>query len=274
LIKLPAIVITGGLVAAACGGSPATPPPVVNTPPVIESLTIAPRAEADRPLQITATVKDTETPISQLTYTWSASPQSGTFSGTGAAVMWKPPKGQKTPDLYTISLTVTEAYTSAGQAKQNSVSGSATVRYNDSPAEVAFVGRDFLVTKFGDVNVGAAEAVSNFSDSCPGKAAEFEDVKNNRINFEILTASFTAEAIAFDSTLTTGTVDGPCRFEDKPRNGPNAGRIESVSGSCHLTTVYENFRWLLCESTFSGETTLESLRGRVPGRVVRAATAR
>ena len=65
---------------------------------------------------------------------------------------------------------MTEAYTSAGQAKQNIVSKSTTVHYNDSPAEVKFLGYDFLVLKFGNFNVSPAEAVSNFSDSCPGKA--------------------------------------------------------------------------------------------------------
>jgi hypothetical protein len=286
LIKLPAIVITGGLVAAACGGSPATPPPVVNTPPVIESLTIAPRAEADRPLQITATVKDTETPISQLTYTWSAAPQSGTFSGNSvngsqALVTWQPPKGQKTPDLYTVTLTVSEAYTSAGQAKQNVVSSIATVHYNDSPVEANAVAYDFLVYKFGNVNVGPTEAVSNFSDStqpqpdgkiCSDeKAYEFDQVKDNRENFHILGASFIQTTSSFNSTFTNGIVDGRCQFEDIPNSGPNAGRREFVSGTCHLTTVYENFRWLLCVSNFlgDGDPVLASLRGRVPGRPVR-----
>jgi hypothetical protein len=280
---LASVVVTGGLVAGACGGSPSAPPPVVNTPPVIESLTIAPRAEADRPLQITATVKDTETPISQLTYTWSASPQSGTFSGNSvngsqALVTWQPPKGQKTPDLYTVTLTVSEAYTSAGQAKQNVASSSGTVHYNDSPVEANAVAYDFLVYKFGNINVSPAEVVSNFSDStqrqpdgsiCSDeKANELNDVTNNRENFEIRGALFIQTVTSFNSTFTNGIVDGHCQFEDVPKSGPNAGRREFVSGTCHLTTVYENFRWLLCVSNFDadGDPVLASLRGRVPGR--------
>ena len=271
---LAAIVVTGGLVAAACGGSPTVPPPVVNTPPVIESLTIAPRAEADRPVQIAATIKDLETPLNQLTYTWSASPQIGTFSGNSvvgsqALITWRPPKGQKTPDLYTVTLSVNEAYTSAGQTKQNSVSSSITVHYNDSLAEMQALGYDFLVYKFGNFSVSPSEAVSNFSDSCRGKAAEFDDITANRANFHILSASFIQTAISVDSSLTSGTVDGRCQFEDIPNSGPNAGRREFVSGTCHLTTVYESFRWFLCDSTFEGDgdPTLASLKGRVPGRI-------
>lgn len=281
---LAAVVTTGGLVAGACGGSPTVTPPVVtNTPPIIESLAIGTRAEADQPIQIVATVTDAETSLGQLTYTWSASPQNGMFSGSSvsggqALIMWRPPTGQKTPDLFTVTLTVSEAYTSAGQAKQNVVSSSTTVHYNDSPAEVAFLARDFLVTKFGNFDVGPAEAVSNFSDSnqrqpdgkiCSDeKALEFDDIKTNRENFHILSASFIPTAIAFNSGLTNGTVDGRCQFEDIPNTGPNAGHREFVSGTCHLTTVYENFRWFLCVSNFAGDgdPTLASLRGRVPGR--------
>ena len=271
-----AAVVTGGLVAGACGGSPTvTPPPVTNTPPVIEALSIGPRAEADQPIQIVATVKDLETPLSQLTYTWSASPQTGIFSGNSVVgsqvqIMWRPPKGQKTPDLYTVTLSVNEAYTSAGQTKQNSVSSSTTVHYNDSLAEMQALGYDFLVYKFGDFTVSPAQAVSNFSDSCRGKSAEFDDIQANRDNFHILSASFIQTMISVDSSLTTGTVDGRCQFEDIPNSGPNAGRREFVSGTCHLTTVYESFRWFLCDSTFAGDgdPVLASLRGRVPGRIM------
>jgi hypothetical protein len=251
------------------------PPVVTNTPPVIESLAIGTRAEADVPIQIAATVRDAETSVTQLTYTWSASPAIGTFtghsvSGSQALIMWRPPEGGKTPDVYTVTLTVSEAYTSAGQARQNVVSSSTTVHYNDSAAEMQTLAYDFLVYKFGNFEVGPSEAVINFSDTCPGKAAEFDDVKANRENFEILGASFTQVTSTPDSSLTTGTVEGRCQFEDIPKSGPNAGRRQFVSGTCHLTTVYHDFRWFLCESRFLGpyNTTVESLRGRVPGRIV------
>jgi hypothetical protein len=267
-------VVTSG--AGACSPT-ATPPAVTNTPPTIESLTIGPRAEADQPIQVAATVTDAETPLAQLTYTWSASPQLGTFSGntfsgSQALITWKPPSGQTTPNVYTVTLTVSEAYTSAGQAKQNIVSKSTTVHYNDSPAEVKELARDFLVVKFANVNVSPADAVSNFSDSCPGKAAELSDIKDNRANFQILSGSFIPNAPSFNSSFTEGTVQGSCQFEDIPNSGPNAGLKEFVSGTCVLTTVYDNFRWYLCQSNFVPpyETTLASLRGRVPGQIGRS----
>jgi hypothetical protein len=264
-----ATAIAGAVAIGACGGSPVAPPSVVNnTAPTIESVTIASlRAEADREMQITASVKDAETPLDQLTYTWSASPHIGTFTASGATVMWRPPKGQTTPDLYTITLTVTERFTSAGQTRQNTASSSATVRYNDSPAEVTFLAKDFLEDKFGDFRVSPAEAVSNFSDSCRGKADERNDVELNRKNFHILSARYQVESISFNGDNTRATVKGQCIFEDIPNSGPNAGRRQRVAGICTLDNVYENFRWFLCRSSFDGTgTTLLTLEpGRVPG---------
>lgn len=267
------------LVAGACSGSPTvTPPVVVNTAPTIESLvTASPRAEADVPIQVTAVVKDTESTLDKLTYTWSASPQPGTFGGTPSFIgnqvinTWRPRNGEKSPDLYTITLTVSESYTSAGQARQNIVSAATTVHYNDSLKEMTDLAYDFLVYKFGNFDIGPAEAVSNFSDSCDGKAAEFDDVKDNRAEVRIISALFPSPVATFNNDdLTKGTVEGPCRFEDIPNSGPYAGRHEFVSGTCLLTTVYEsaNFRWRLCESFFNGpyNTEIVSLRGRVPGR--------
>jgi hypothetical protein len=261
------------IVAGACG-SPTVPPPVViNTPPIIDSLVIAgTRAEADQPIQVTAVVKDVETPLDQLTYTWSASPQIGTFSGTGASVMWRPPKGQKSPDVYTITLTVSEAYTSAGQSKQNSVSSSTTVHYNDSPAETIALAVQFI-KDFGTFAVSPEQCVRNFSSTgnCAGeKQQELEQIRDNRLNFVILSAIFVSPVATFNGSLTAGSVEGPCIFEDIPNSGPNAGHREFVSGTCYLTTVYENFQWFLCKSNFfDGRVDLASLKGRVPGRIGR-----
>ena len=267
------------VLASGCKGStPVTPPAVINTAPIIDSLTMASaRAEADRPIQVTAVVRDAESTIDKLTYTWSASPQAGSFGGTMSFIgnqvinTWWPPKGETTPDVYTITLTVSEAYTSAGQAKQNVVPSSTTVHYNDSLKEMTDLAYDFLVYKFGNFNVSPAEAVSNFSNSCPGKAAEMHQIENNRRDYHILSASFPAPVASTNSSLTTGKVEGPCTFEDIPGPGQdNEGRREFVHGTCLLTTVYESetFRWRLCDSFFNGPhyTELASIRNRVPGR--------
>jgi hypothetical protein len=267
----PAVAVALGV--AACGGSnPMTPPPVVNNaPPSITSLAVpAARAEANRPIQVTAVVTDAETPIDQLTYTWSASPANGTFSGGGASTTWTPPRGQKTPDVYTITLTVAERYTSAGQSLQNSVSRSTTINYNDSPLEALTIGVQFI-KDFGTFSVSPDECVRNFSNSCRGKQEERDQIAANREAFRILSAEFSGvPAVTFNTELTAGTVEGPCVFEDIPNSGPNAGRRQRVSGTCHLTTIYENFRWYLCDSFFLEpyNTVLLNLRSRAPGRVV------
>jgi hypothetical protein len=253
------------------------PPVVVNTPPTIDSVAIGTtRVEAGQDVQVTASVKDAETPLDQLTYTWSASPHSGTFTGTGATVTWRPPTGETTPDLYTITLTVTEHYTSAGQPAQNVVSFGATVHYNDSHKESVDLAALFL-QDFGTFTTSPAACVRNFSDNgrcAQEKADEFSQITNNRLNYHIWGSTFTATNVTFDAPRQNGVVDGPCVFEDTPNVGvspplPNAGKRELVAGICHLTTVYENFQWRLCVSNFDPpfNNTVESLYGRVPGHV-------
>ena len=97
------------------------PPPVNNTPPTISSLTLnASRVEAGENAVATATVQDVETPVDQLQYDWSASPVNGSFSGTGRQVSWRAPFLQA-PGLFSLTLRVTENYSSNGTPKQNSV---------------------------------------------------------------------------------------------------------------------------------------------------------
>jgi hypothetical protein len=266
---------------ASCSDSTTIPPaPVNNTPPTIVSVaTASDRVEADRPLQVSAVVSDPESPVASLRYAWTATPQPGAFApvtsfdGSQALNTWRPPKGQKTPDLYTVLVTVTESYTSAGQAKLNTVSKSTTAHYNDSPMENADLGYDFLVKKFGNYTVSPEEAVSNFSDSCAGKEQELSDIENNRANFMILSAAFPSPTVTLNTALTEGVVEGACTFEDIPKSGPNAGKREFVNGTCLLTTIYEsaNFRWRLCTSNFLPpyNTVPANLRGRVPGQIMR-----
>src|SRR5262245_43739051 len=109
------------VIAWACGTStPTNPPPpaVTNAPPVIQSVAVsAVRVEAGGDVQLTATVTDAETPVSQLVYAWSASPITGSFTGTGSTVTWHAPASAMTPTVVTFTVVVTESFTSAGQAK-------------------------------------------------------------------------------------------------------------------------------------------------------------
>lgn len=239
-----------------------------NTPPTITEVTVTgERVEADEEVEIMALVGDEETPLDQLTYTWSAAPSAGTFTGDGPVVRWRAPKQQTSPDTYTFTLTITETYTSAGEAKENTVvSSPVAVHYNDSVAEVTGVAEQFY-RDFGTFSVSPEQCVRNFSDNCKGKQEELEDIRGNRATTHILSSTYTATHITFNSSRTSGTIMGPCTFEDIP-NG--TGRRQRVSGDCLLTTVYENWRWLLCDSNFlNGRTTPASnLRYRVPGRII------
>lgn len=263
-----ASVVAGSLatLAGACGGTPpmtptppvVVPPVVINTPPTIESITLGSnRVEAGSEVDVTAVVKDAETPIDQLAYTWSAAPPGGTVTGTGPAVKWRAPTGQPTPAVYTLTLTITEKYTSAGEAKENVVvSTPASVHYNDSFAEAGALVTQFL-TDFSTFSVSPEMCVRNFSDNCRGKQDELQDIKNNRANFRILGGVFGPQQISFDATLTNGIVSESCTFTDIV----NATQVrETVTGTCLLTTVYENWRWLLCSSLFNdGRVTFNTL---------------
>jgi len=249
------------------------PPPVVrNDAPIIASLTIAsPRVEADQEVGITAVVTDAETPLDQLTYQWSATPVNGEFSGTGRAARWRAPRQQKTPDLYTLKLLVSEKYTSAGQPQENSVSSTVQAHYNDSMREITTISMRFLTELFPTYTVPAQQAVADFSDSCSEKVSEYNDVANNRINFQILSGTYTNVSVTPNGDRTFADVSGTCVFKDIPKDpkNPYFGKTETVTGICRLTAIYESWRWWLCSSHFEGiGVTVNSLRYRVPGRII------
>ena len=253
------------LILAACNNDstvgPTPPPPVTNTPPVIQSLTLdSARIEAGQDVQLTAVVQDAETPTSQLTYAWSASPAGGTFTSQGAQATWHAPAMGSTPSTYTLTLTVTEKYMSAGVQKENTVTSSAQVHYNDSVAEITEITLDFL-TDFSTYSVTPARCVRNFSDNCPGKTDELHDVEENRALFEILGGTFSVSSVTLNSDRTAADIVAPCTFRDIVKA---SGVHEAVVGTCLLTAVYEGWQWFLCESHFSWEgTTTSSLRTRL-----------
>jgi hypothetical protein len=256
-------------VTGACGSPTGPSTTVANPPPVItETRTSSPRVEAGEEVELTVFLKDNETPLDQLTYTWSVSPPGGTFSGTGRSVRWRAPKLQKTPHVYTLLVTVTEPYTVGRLRQENRVSSSAIVHYNDSASEVNGLAIQFY-NDFGTHSVSAVQCVRNFSDSCEGKRWEREDIQRNRdrTDYRIVSSTLSSTPeIEFDSTLGSGTFLQPCTFEDISLT---TGKRQRVSGDCLLTTVYEDWRWWLCESYFLYDvTTFESLRHRVPGRVI------
>lgn len=256
------------------GPTPPPPPPVViNTPPAIAEVRIGgPRVDANQEVEVTASVQDAETPLDQLIYAWSASPANGTFTGNGPLARWRAPGQQKTPDIYTLTLTVTEKYMSAGQAQENRVSSSVTVHYNDSVAEVNALAVQFY-KDFGTYEASATECVRNFSDNgtCASeKQAELEQIQanRNRRDYRIVGSTLNMTPnITVDSRMTGATFLQSCTFDDVSTVN---GKHTLTTGDCLLTAVYENWRWWLCRSNFLNGMATESssLKLRVPGRVI------
>jgi hypothetical protein len=230
-----------------CSKDPVTPTPVTNTPPVIDSVTVdVTHVEAEDEVQLTAVVRDTETAVGQLTYTWAIAPSRGTLVGSGAQVRWRAPKGASTPDQYTFTLTVTERYTSAGVQKTNEVSKSVQTRYNDSVPEISNLVTVFL-NDFGNDSISPEQCVRDFSDSCPGKAAELQDVKNARACCVNMGATLGTPNVTVNNSRTFADVFVSCEFVSRNRM---TGVIGTAKGTCRLTAVYESFRWWLCDSLF------------------------
>jgi hypothetical protein len=241
------------LSAAGCGNSPAGPSgnpsmqaATVNEPPVIHSIAVSRmRAEADQPVQVTAFVSDAETPVDRLLYEWTAAPAAGTFVGDGPVVDWRPPRGSRTPETFTLTLKITEMYAQGSRTMRNGASSTVQMHYNDSSAEITALSLQFL-KDFSTYNVSPAECVRNFSDSCEGKSEELGDITYNRQNFQILDGDYHVQSITYNGDRTFASVTAPCTFHDIPRGGSR----EQVDGTCSLTAVYENWAWWLCKSNF------------------------
>lgn len=247
---------------AACSGNPTQPtasapgqaaitPPMIKTAPVITSLTIAPRVEADDDVTLVATVEDADTPIDSLQYQWSVAPSRGAFVGTGRQVTWRAPRGEHTPDVFVFTLTVIDDYLAGTQPAVQRTSASLSVHYNDSHAETTTLALDFL-RDFANTSVPADQVVRNFSDSCPGKAAELQNVQTNRRDYLMLGGDFTVSLTGLYENRTVGEIVAPCTFR---RVSKATGKTETTAGTCALTTVYENWRWMLCDSRFPVGTT-------------------
>ncbi|MEO6236163.1 MAG: hypothetical protein ABIQ52_04140, partial [Vicinamibacterales bacterium] len=187
------------------GGGVPPPPVVVNTPPQIKSITAseAARVEVGSPTTLTAVVEDAETPAANLTYAWTA--ETGSFSGTGAAVTWTAGPDAKTPADVILTLTVTERYTSAGVAAENKVTGTTSVHLNNSPKELADLSLRFL-TNFATSSVPPEKCVAEFSDTCNGKKDELKDITDNRHDFEILRSELRPTGVDIASSRTAATV--------------------------------------------------------------------
>lgn len=263
--------------ATACGGTPNGPGPItqppptqpVNLPPTIESIAVgAERAEVGDEVAVTAAVRDTETAVNELQYAWSA--DGGTFSGEGASVRWRPPADRATPAEYTMRLTVTETYgfaDASGVRPKHVVTATSTasVRVHNSPREVGELALGFL-RDFATSAIPADVAVRDFSDSCKGKSEERDNVSDNRTYYEILASSLNLMDVSIASSRVAGNARVACGFTSRVkacqpgRRNCVVGATEKVAGDCMLTTVYEQRRWRLCNSTFENGVDLPAAR--------------
>ena len=249
--------------AIGCGGSPidpgpVTPPPAANQAPNIESITTsAQRIEVGETVTVTASVRDAETPADQLIYEWSA--DGGTFAGQGASVTWRPAGDAATPANVTFRLTVRDVYGTApagGTRPEHRVNGTSNpIRLHNSPRELGELAMRFL-NDFATSSVSPDACVREFSDSCNGKAAELNDIRDNRRDYDVVSSTLRLRNAAVAGTGLTGNMNVDCAFTSRykqcPPTIPNCpiGGLESVSGSCLLTAVYEQNRWWLCQSNF------------------------
>jgi hypothetical protein len=244
-----------------------------NTAPVIASLTAqgtranepASFADNNEEIVLTATVTDAETPVNQLTYEWSCDLGSMT-AATGATARWRAPVTIGAPVNATVTLKVTEVIATARGTQpvitQNTI-GTATVSVHNSTKEAGDYAKQFLLD-FSNSALSPEYVVRDFYDGCPGKAAELDDVRNNRDNYYIRSYSVadpSSVTVNFKSSFPlpnhypTRSGDGlvivQCEWHDtyKP-----SGAQGTTIGPDYVTVVYRNNRWWLCNSDFPAGT--------------------
>jgi hypothetical protein len=283
------------LLVGACGGTPVspspnpgggqgntTPPP--NNPPVVESIAIqgsrpnepANFADVAEAIAVTAKVRDDETAVDQLQYTWTAT--AGTFSGTGASVTWTAPATVPAAPLgspgqvVTVTLTVVERYGTAAQFEHR-VTGTATLSLHDSRNEVGEMAWQFLMD-FSDSSIRDIPFIMrNFSRArCPQPSevdAETSQVTDDRRDFR--RTSYTVTRVPASVNFRSSCpIDGkrgdacvvvPVVWADIRLSTNQPG---STRGNDGIAAAYspDDGRWWLCASTYHATSTIGPLHYR------------
>ena len=227
-----------------------------NSAPVIRTITAQgtrprqPAAFADygETIQVSLSVVDAESAPAQLLYQWQ--PCDGVIIGTGPQVEWRAPVGGSLPSTCTIRVTVTDG--------PHVLTTSISIRLHNSIAEVGALAREFL-TEFANSAIPAVTTVRNFSDSCPGKLDELQQVAVNRRDYNIISALYgdARVTVAFGGMCKTKTADAcvttpaEWRSTHKPTQ-----QLEIATGISTISGVYRDSRWWLCDSLFDGPSTL------------------
>jgi hypothetical protein len=253
------VVTLNGRTAVLTGGfryEPAGP----NTAPVIRSIAAQGRrlrqppafADYGETIQITLVVEDAESPAAQLVYQWEQN-CSGTFSGTGPQVDWTAPAGGTLPSTCNIQVTVTDG--------PHVLTRSITVRLHNSVVEVGALALEFL-EEFANSTIPAETTVRNFSNSCPGKAAELKDVQDNRRDYIHVSHTYGPAKItvAFGGVCKMKTADACVITPVEWRSTYIPTKeLKVASGISTISGIYSDSRWWLCDSLADGGSTLNSL---------------
>jgi hypothetical protein len=271
------------LVFAACGGSPNGPGPVTPPPggggitpppnavPTIQSVAIhgtrskEPENFADvgEVVNVTADVKDAETPISQLQFNWSA--PVGTFSGTGASVTWQAPAQVTGPTDVVLTLEVVERYGTAPNMFEHRVSSTAALSLHDSIKEVGDMARQFLLD-FSDSSIRNVDYIMrNFQPGCYGTADETAQVTENRRRYQIVQSQVgdAKTTINFGGSCYAGHRGDACTSVSvlwRSIDLDKANAVGTVTGTDWIASMYvpAQKRWWLCDSAFEGRQTIGS----------------
>ena len=269
-------VTSGGKTSGLANGFTFVAPTGSNRAPVIASFrSVGSRtnqpsgfADIDETIQVIATVTDSETPNSGLTYEWSGP---GVLTPSGTTLTWKIPSSFSTgtPTTVNIGLKVTETFTEGSVTHQQSTTGAFPVRVHDSQKEIMDAGEDFLVL-FSDSTKTTDQVLHNFSTTCDGgkgRTNEAADTDRNRATY---TQNFAASRVTRRPPATFNFVRLGCFPQG--RQQPNTdgcssytvhwevtyksdGKKEIADGTDYVSAVLENDRWLLCHSDFIGTVT-------------------
>ena len=234
------------LVCACTVQSPASPDAAaaVVDAPTVKSITVSNgHAELTDRITVSADVSDATTPVDQLDYEWSAT--GGAFIGTGRTVTWTMPKKSAVGGDITFAVTVSRR----PRGRAVTFVAPKLVHVQNSVGDISQIAFDFLVTYFGNSNVGADAAVIDFIDPCPqcpsGKAEERSDVQFNRDHFTFISSRVQVLSVELNDARTEADYEAFCAFESREKSTGISG---TAYGICTLTALYANGRWWLCES--------------------------
>jgi hypothetical protein len=256
-------------------------PGTINTPPVINSLTVrGPRANQPAafanigdPIRLEASVSDAETADTALTYEWTATPAIGTFSGAGREVEWLAPSSISSAQTVVLTLTVVERYQDVdGQGlpvqREHRVQRTVNIRVHDSAKEIGDMSQAFL--EAFSRQLGTTETLKDFSRTCDGGRGyqlEFGDVQDNldkrtitawRVDQPTVSFAFAAaNACPIDGTFGDACAAHFVRWSDVEKS---TGTPSTVEGTDYVSAVYETDRWRLCHSRFDGRNVLTGQR--------------